>query len=130
MWNPTPALQRLLRIRSRKATDDSSMGAGSEAPDLFRDNEKLDEITRVRDAVRSLRREARTFDEESELSGRSCELDLQRYVVLVSGRIIGGQKRDLKEEDRVFLEQVLGFHIDRADFTEIAARLRNWQGLE
>src|SRR6516165_7978555 len=81
MWNPTPALQRLLRIRSRKATDDSSMGAGSEAPDLFRDNEKLDEITRVRDAVRSLRREARTFDEESELSGRSCEADLQRYLV-------------------------------------------------
>ena len=130
MWNRTPALQRLLRIRSRRATDDSSMGVGSEVPDLFADNEKLDEITRVRDAVRSLRREARTFDEESELSGRSCELDLQRYLVLVSGRIIGGQKRDLKEGDRVFLEQVLGFHIDSADFTEIVVKLQSRPALE
>ena len=84
--------------------DDPSMPAGSEVPDLFADNIRLSQIATIRDVIRSLRREARSFDAESELSARSCEADLQRYVLLLCGHIIGGQNRDLNERDRVFLD--------------------------
>jgi hypothetical protein len=43
--------------------------------------------------------------------------------LLVCGRIIGGQKRELTELDRACLEQVLGFKIAPADFTAMAAAL-------
>lgn len=79
----------------------------------------------ARDAVRGLRREARSLDAESELSARSCEVDIRRYCVLVCGRIIGGQKRELTELDRACLQQVLGFEITPADFTAIGAELRS-----
>jgi hypothetical protein len=53
----------------------------------------------------------------------TCEADI--HCVLVCGRIIGGQKRELTELDRACLEQVLGFRIDPANFTTIGAELRS-----
>ena len=93
-----------LRTAHAMPLGDPSMPAGSEVPDLFADNIRLSQIATIRDVIRSLRREARSFDAESELSARSCEADLQRYVLLLCGRIIGGQNRDLNERDRVFLD--------------------------
>ena len=97
----------------------------SAVPDLFTNTDNLHEIKMARDAVRSLRREARALDAESEFTARSCEADIRRYCLFVCGRIIGGQKRELIELDRACLEQVLGFKINLADFTAIAADLRS-----
>src|SRR5581483_5382092 len=102
---------------SRNANNAAESAESPSIPDPFANNENLHEITIVRDAIRSLRREARAVDAESEFIGASCEADIRRYCVLVCGRIIGGQKRELTELDRACLEQVLGFKIDPADFT-------------
>src|SRR5438067_1486233 len=101
MWKGTPGIDSLMRAaldRRRSKEDREEATASSESaevPDLFANNDNLREITEVRDAVRGLRTEARAVDAESELSSRSCETDIRRYCVLVCGRIIGGQKREL-----------------------------------
>jgi hypothetical protein len=97
----------------------------SGVPDLFANNDNLHEITQVRDAVRGLGREARSLDAESESLSGSCEADIRRYCLLVCGRIIGGQKRELTELDRACLEQVLGFRTDPANFTAIGSELQS-----
>jgi stage V sporulation protein K len=130
MWNGTPGLDSLRRAFDRNrgnedVQDTSASRDSSEIPDLFENNDNLHEITMVRDAIRGLRREARALDAESEFTARSCEADIRRYCVLVCGRIIGGQIRQLTELDRACLEQVLGFKIDPADFRTIAAELRS-----
>ncbi len=130
MWKGTPGLDSLMRAfdrgRSNQSQEETTASSDSSGvPDLFANNDNLREIIEVRDAVRGLRREARTLDTESEFSAKSCEADIRRYCVLVCGRIIGGQKRDLIELDRACLEQVLGFRIDPADFTAIGSELRS-----
>src|SRR4051794_6877912 len=117
MWKGTPGLDSLMWAFDRNrgnedAQDTSASSDSSEVPDLFANNDNLHEITMVRDAIRGLRREARSLDAESELAARSCEADIRHYCVLVCGRIIGGQTRELIELDRACLEQVLGFKID------------------
>src|SRR5262245_25033147 len=130
MWKGTPdPLDRLTRdlerrLGKRKPKEvDTSEETPETIPDLTADNDNLSEITQARDAVRSLRREARTLDSELDLSAKNYEADIRRYCVLVCGRIIGGQKRPLVEKDRACLEQVLGFRIDAKDFKEIGAQL-------
>lgn len=133
MWKGTPGLSSLMRTldlgrssnRSNKGSEQATNSPEPSAvPDLFADNDNLHEITMIRDAVRSLRREARALDAESEVGAGSCEADIRRYCLLICGRIVGGQKRDLTELDRACLEQVLGFKINPAAFTSVGAELR------
>src|SRR4051794_18433802 len=120
MWKGTPGIDSLLRSlhqsREREEPKEDDASSASDIPDLFANKDNLREITRVRDAVRTLRREARAIDGEMELSERSCEADLRGYCVIICGPIIGGQKRNLTDRDRLCLEQVLGFQIDSDDF--------------
>ena len=130
MWEGTPGIDSLMRAldrrRSNQDPDEATVSSdSSDVPDLLADNDNLREIIDVRDAVRGLRREARALDAESEFSSRNCEADIRRYCVLVCGRIIGGQMRELTELDRACLEQVLGFKLNLADFTAIGAELRS-----
>src|SRR5579872_2249832 len=96
-----------------------------EVPDLLADNDNLREITYVRDALRYLRTEAKALDQKSESPARDCEEDLLRYCVLVCGRIMGGQARELTGKDLAFMEQIFGLKIGGADFASIAAELRS-----
>jgi len=73
----------------------------------------------------SLRTEAKALDRESESPTRDCEEDLQRYCMLICGRIIGGQSRELTGKDLAFMEQIFGLKIVGADFAAIAAELRS-----
>jgi len=130
MWEGTPdPLDRLTREIERRLGKrepkevDTSEESSEKIPDLTADNDNLYEITQAREAVRNLRREARTLDAEMDLSAKNYEADIRRYCVLVCGRIIGGQKRPLAEKDRACLEQILGFRIDSEEFKEIGAKL-------
>lgn len=129
MWEGTPGIDSLLRKLERRNEPSNEKpersASNSEIPDLLSNRDTLREIKSVRDAVRSLCREARALDAESDLGAKSCETDIRRYCLLVCGRIIGGQKRELCELDRACLEQVLGFKIGPADFTAISAELRS-----
>ncbi|MFL6446968.1 MAG: AAA family ATPase [Bryobacteraceae bacterium] len=128
MWEGTPGIDSLLRKLERRNEGPEEVkgpSSNSEVPDLLANPDTLSEIKSVRDAVRSLRREARALDAESEVGAKSCEPDIRRHCLLVCGRIIGGQKRDLTELDRACLEQVLGFKINRADFTAVDTELRS-----
>lgn len=128
MWNSKSRLKRLMRALRRDPAKprapDPVVFAASRVPDLLADNDKLREITRARDAARSLRHEARLLDMESASPTRSCEEDLLRYCVLLCGRIVGGRTPKLTERDRALIEQILGFQIRAADFAEVAAELR------
>lgn len=129
MWEGTPGIDSLLRKLERRNEPSKekpeASTSNSEIPDLLSNRDTLREIKNVRYAVRSLCREARALDAESDLGAKSCEIDIRRYCLLVCGRIIGGQKRELGELDRACLEQVLGFKIDSEDFTAISAELRS-----
>src|SRR6202040_301640 len=81
-------------------------------------------IRTVRDSVRRLLRDSREQDRKTEDLDNSCYRDMQQFVVLIAGRVIGGQKRDLTEKDRRCLQQVLGFEIPAIGFEEIAKELR------
>jgi SpoVK/Ycf46/Vps4 family AAA+-type ATPase len=96
----------------------------SDVPDLLADNDSLREIKQVRDAVRSLRREAKTIDAATDSLQQGCDADVCRCCLLVCGRVIGGQKRDFTEMDRACLEQVVGFPIKFDELTKIGADLR------
>jgi hypothetical protein len=130
MWKGTPGLERLTRELERRLgrrdpkETDSPEESSEDIPDLTANTDNLYEITQVRDAVRTLRREARALDAELDMSAKSCEADIRHYCLLVCGRIIGGQKRELSEKDRACLEQVLGFRIDLKDFKNTGAELR------
>jgi SpoVK/Ycf46/Vps4 family AAA+-type ATPase len=130
MWKGTPGLERLTRELERRLgrrdpkETNSPEESSEDIPDLTANTDNLYEITQVRDAVRTLRREARALDAELDMSAKSCEADIRRYCLLVCGRIIGGQKRELSEKDRACLEQVLGFRIDLEDFKNTGAELR------
>ena len=134
MWNCTPGLDRIIRALGRRPKDaeveDISGSTEPDIPDLFRDNDNLDEIIRVREAVRNLRREAKGLDRGSESPARTCEADILDYCVLFCGRIIGGQSRQLTARDRACLEQVLGYPIDVATFTRTSGQLRSRPGPE
>jgi hypothetical protein len=92
-------------------------------PDLLSDNDKLLYIRGVRDAVAALLESARQHDQKSFSSAGECQRDTRRYLLLLCGRIIGGQKRKLSERDRHCLIQVLGFDFPEADFTSVAEQL-------
>lgn len=94
-------------------------------PDLLADADNLSDITRVRDAVRDLRRDARKSDADSDTIDGSCEADTLSFCLLLCGRIIGGQKRELTELDRACVEQVLGIQIDPAELSRIGLELRS-----
>jgi hypothetical protein len=125
------AIQNSLRFKE----SDSRSGDGKKTsgfsdreqglPDLLADNDKLREIKYVRDAVRSLLEKAREHDEQWSSTVGECQEDTRRYLVLLSGRIIGGQKRNLSARDRHCLIQVLGFGIPEADFKSVAEQLSN-----
>ncbi len=129
MWNGTPGIDSLLRkLKSNPENRKPKEAAGfviSETPDLFANNDNLREITRVRDAVRDLRRDAKAIDVEDESLTRACEADFRRCCLLICGRIIGGQKRELTERDRSCLEQVLGFPVDSTELATVSAELRS-----
>jgi stage V sporulation protein K len=129
MWEGTPGIDSLLRKLERRNEPSKEqvirLVSDSEVPDLLANTDSLREIVRARDAVRSLRRESRALDAESEVGAKSCEADIRSYCLLVCGRIIGGQKRDLTDLDRACLGQVLGLKIAPADFAQVAAQLRS-----
>ena len=114
-----------LERRTRRKKEENPAPEETEVPDLLADGDNLDEITQARDAVRELRREARAADRDSDVVAENCEADVLRSCLLICGRIIGGQQRDLTERDRLCLEQVLGFRIDAAEFTKISGELRS-----
>jgi len=106
--------------------DDVSASASPDIPDLLSDNDNLREIMRVRDAVRSLRRDAKLLDAEAaDLPDRNCDADICRSCLLICCRIIGGQRRNLNETDRACLEQVLGFPVACEALTKISIELRS-----
>lgn len=128
MWTGTPGLDWLTRRLDRESRDPDDDGRpvnASEVPDLLADNDDLREIRQVRDAVRSLRREAKALDAEADSPSRDCDADVCRCCLLVCGRMNGGQKRVLTELDRACLEQVLGFPITMEDLTKIGSELRS-----
>ena len=133
MWEGTPGIDSLLRKLERRTDPPKEEvrrpASDSAVPDLLANTDTLREIKSVRDAVRSLCREARAVDDESEFTAKSCEADIRRYCLLVCGRIIGGQKRELTELDRACLEQVLGFEIGSA-VGAISAELRSRSAAE
>jgi len=93
-------------------------------PDLLADNRKLDLITSVRNAVRSLVRQAREHDRKADNTTSACETELYRYLLLYTGRIIGGEKRNLTGKDHHCLQQVLGLDIEKSLFEETSRQLR------
>ncbi len=129
MWTGTPGLDRLMRNLSGGSQNrdliSSAVNSSSGVPDLLADNDNLGEITQVRDAVRTLRREAKALDAAADLADRNCDADVCRCCLLVCGRIVGGCRRDLTELDRACLEQVLGFSIASETLTKIGAELRS-----
>ena len=123
MWTGTPGLDWLTRRLERDYRDPDEDGKPvnpSDVPDLLADNDSLREIKQVRDAVRSLRREAKTIDAAADLPQQGCDADVCRCCLLVCGRVIGGQKRDFTEMDRA----VVGFPIKFDELTKIGADLR------
>lgn len=129
MWEGTPGIDSLLRKLERRSESPKEKAvrpvSDSEIPDLLANTDALREIKSVRDAVRSLCREARALDAEAEVGAKNCETDIRRFCLLVCGRIIGGQTRTLSELDRGCLEQVLGFKIAAADFSDISIELQS-----
>jgi Cdc6-like AAA superfamily ATPase len=130
MWRPSSQYDRLSRLidkaTGRKAPEtEEGLASSSEGiPDLLADNGHLTDITRARRAVRSLLRTARQYDRQGAEINETCLADLQRFVVLVCGRVIGGQTRELTETDRKCLEQILGFDIEPALFDATTKELR------
>jgi len=133
MWNSTPGLKQLMRTLDRRTSNpnrsDVTLPQPSNVPDLLGDNDNLREITRIRDALRYLRTDARSLDRESESPTRNCEEDLERFCVLLCGRIIGGQKRELTGNDRVFPEQVTRLASRRWQPSFDPDRPQNWTPL-
>jgi hypothetical protein len=128
MWNSTLGPKQFMRTLDRSPVNPKLPDVSlvlAEGPDLLADNDNLREITYIRDALRYLRMDAKTLDIESESPTRDCEEDLQRYIVLICGRIMGGQTRDLTGKDLAFMEQILGLKIGGTDFAAIAAELRS-----
>lgn len=125
MWTGTPGLDWLTRrLDGHSPEPDIEEANPGEVPDLLADNDNLREITRARNAVRSLRRDAKALDAEADLNVRNCEADVCRCCLLVCSRIIGGQKRDFTEMDRACLEQLLGLPIRPDELSNIGAELR------
>ncbi len=97
MWTGTPGLDWLTRRLDRESQDPDEEGNPLntlEIPDLLADNDSLREIIHARDAVRSLRKEAKALDAEADLLSRDCDADVRPCCLLISGRMIGGQQRD------------------------------------
>ncbi|MGI9070820.1 MAG: hypothetical protein ACR2JB_05700 [Bryobacteraceae bacterium] len=92
-------------------------------PDLVADSDKLRDIKVVHDAVSSLLDKAREHDEKLASVVGECQQDTRRYLLLLSGRIIGGQRRALSERDRHCLVQVLGYEIPESEFKSVAEQL-------
>jgi stage V sporulation protein K len=101
----------------------SGFGRMKGLPDLLADHGKLQDIKLVRDAVSSLLDKAREQDQELASVIRECQQDMRRYLLLLSGRIIGGQQRALSERDRHCLIQALGFEIPESEFKSVAEQL-------
>ena len=97
--------------------------ADGDTPDLLASPDNLDDIQRARDAVRELRRRAKALDRDQDALARTYDADLVRCLLIICGRIIGGQRRELTELDRVCLEQVLGLVIDPVEFTKLSGDL-------
>jgi hypothetical protein len=110
MWGPSSdRLDNLLNLaRGQKQTKNRGQDENA-VPDLLADNGHLSKIGYVRDSVRRLLHMARAYDREDLAKQLGCEADIRRFVMLLCGRIIGGQRRDLTERDRLCLYQVLGF---------------------
>ncbi len=121
-------LHERVQIRNKQAKEEDSEPA--EVPDLLADPDNLDAITMVRDAVRELRRDARKLDAEPDAVGGNCEADTLHFCLLLCGRVIGGQKRELTEIDRACLEQVLGQQIDSAEIKKMGLELRSRSAAE
>ena len=92
--------------------------------DLLADDEKFPHIADVRDAVRLLLKWARECDRREQQAQSMCEADMRRYLILLCTWVITSQQRRVTEKDRVWLEQVLGFDIERLDFETIVKELR------
>jgi MoxR-like ATPase len=97
-------------------------------PDLLADNGHLSNIRRVRESLQGLLNKAREYDRRSDNGSRACEADMSRFVVLLCGRVISGQTRDLTDKDRLCLQQVLGFEISPGEWESVAKQLRNDPG--
>jgi hypothetical protein len=80
-------------------------------PDLLADNGHLHKISMTRDSLRTLLNAAREYDRKSDDISLECEADMRRFVVLLCGRLIDGQTRELTETDRQCLQQVLGIEV-------------------
>jgi SpoVK/Ycf46/Vps4 family AAA+-type ATPase len=129
MWGPASS-----EIDSFRRLVDKHTGRGKNepepeedaggVPDLLADNDHLYNIVFVRDSVRSLLKAARQYDRKSEGLELDLEMNMRRFIVVLCGRVIGGQKRDLNAKDRECLKQVLGFEILPAEFASIAKELR------
>jgi hypothetical protein len=106
------------------ALDPRSVFGGEMPTDLLADDEKFPHIADVRDAVRLLLKWARECDRREQQAQSMCEADMRRYLILLCTWVITSQQRRVTEKDRVWLEQVLGFDIERLDFEPIVKELR------
>ena len=80
MWEGTPGIDSLLRKLERRneAPNEEARrpASDSEMPDLLANTGNPREIKSVRDAIGSLRREARALDGESDVADKSCKADI------------------------------------------------------
>src|SRR4051794_10644623 len=103
-----------------------SRASYEESLELLSDNLHLMYIKSARHAFRTLLRSARREGEEAGIPrDQSCESDLRRYIVLLCGRILGGEDRELTEADRRWIGQVLAFEVPEEDFITAVSRLRS-----
>jgi hypothetical protein len=125
MWGPSSSefdsfRRRLDKHTGRGKNEPEPEEETGDVPDLLADNDHLAKITYVRDSVRSLRKTAREHDRNSDDPQPDTEINMRRFLVVLCGRVIGGQKRDLTTKDRECLKQILGFEMRPAEFASIA----------
>jgi hypothetical protein len=82
-------------------------GDGSGA-DILPDNRKLQWIGYARGAARRIPGSSRNYDQTDDSITRDCEGHARRYILLLCGRLLSYQERDLVDQDRACLEQLLG----------------------
>src|SRR5437868_3325276 len=111
MWGPSDAYKLRDFFGSNKpAKQDSEKNRGG-VPDLLADNGHLHKIRGARDSLRAVLNAAREYDRKSDDTSLGCEADMHRFVMLLCGRLIGVQTRELTETDRQWLQQILGLEV-------------------
>ena len=128
MWGPSDDYKLRNLFGSNKQVKQNIQKDSRGVPDLLADNGHLHNIRMARGSLRGLLNAARDYDRKSDDIALGCEADIRRYVVLLCGRVIDGQTRDLTEKDRQCLQQVLGLEILSDEWEPMAKHLRSEPG--